>query len=135
MSHGLSRRFPREHRCYLSDILLKQLPKPDCLPTLSLNREALALWSRILSEQAAQREALIQAFLQEAHTTVEGSFRICGYDPMNLWRKGDTLYSTSFLCLVDEKGNAVTLTGKALLQMRHGSPDIAEAYSTMLSDT
>lgn len=54
---------------------------------------------------------------------------------MNLWRKGDTLYSTSFLYLVDEKGNTLTLTGKALLQMRHGLPDIAEAYSTLPSDT
>lgn len=119
----------------LYDVLLTQLPKADCLPTINLSKEALAPWSRILSEQAAQREALIRAFLYETHTTVEGSFRICGYDPMNLWRKGDTLYSTSFLCLVDEKGNTLTLTGKALLQMRHGFPDIAEAYSTLPSDT
>lgn len=76
-----------------------------------------------------------RAFLQEAHTTVEGSFRICGYDPMNLWRKGDTLYSTSFLCLADGKGNTVTLTGRALLRMHPGSSDTADAYCTMKPDT
>lgn len=115
----------------LYDLLALKLPQADCPPPLNLSREALAPWSRILSEQAAQREALIRAFLQSPHTTTTGSFRICGYDPMNLWRRGDTLYSTSFLCLLNQDGNTVTLTGRALLQMRCGSPDIAEAYSTM----
>lgn len=68
----------------------------DC--PVSFSQEAPAAWSRILSEQAARREELAQAFLQEAHTTVTGSFRICGYDPMNLWRKGDTLYSIPVPC-------------------------------------
>lgn len=115
------------------DIISRRFPPADC--PISLGKEALAHWSGILSERAAQREALIRAFLQEAHTTVEGSFRICGYDPMNLWQKGDTLYSTSFLALVDEKGNTVTLIGRALLQMHPGSPDTADAYSTMPSGT
>lgn len=118
------------------EIVLQQLPRT--LTTdypVSRGEETLAPWSRLLSEQAARREALIQAFLQEAHITIEGCFRICGYDPMNLWRRRDTLYSTSFLCLLDQNGNTVTLTGKALLQMLPGSPDTACAYSTMTLGT
>lgn len=115
------------------DILLPQIPQADC--PVSLDEEALAPWARVLSRQAAQRESLIRAFLQKAHTTVEGRFRICGYDPMNLWREGNTLYSTSFLALAEETGNVVTLPGKALLQMCPGSPDTASAYSTAIPGT
>lgn len=115
------------------DILLPQIPRTKC--PVSFDEEALAPWARVLSERTAQREALIRAFLQEPHTTIKGSFRICGYDPMNLWREGDTLCSTSFLALTDEAGNTVILTGKALLQMRPGSPDAVLAYSTATPDT
>lgn len=118
------------------EIVLQQLPRILTADyPVSLDAETLAPWSRLLSEQAARREALIQAFLQEAHITIEGCFRICGYDPMNLWRREDTLYSTSFLCLLDQNGNTVTLTGKALLRMYPGSPDTARAYSTMTPGT
>lgn len=115
------------------DIIRQQLPPAEC--PAACRPEAPAAWSRILSEQAARRGELIQTFLREAHTTVTGSFRICGYDPMNLWRKGDTLYSTSFLCLADKNGNTVTLPGKALLQMHPGSADTACAYCTTIPDT
>ena len=118
------------------EIVLQQLPRTLTADyPVSRGEETLASWSRLLSEQAARREALIQAFLQEAHITIEGCFRICGYDPMNLWRREDTLYSTSFLCLLDQNGNTVTLTGKALLQMLPGSPVTACAYSTMTPGT
>lgn len=119
--------------CSVYDIIRQQLPPAD--RSVSFSQNALATWSRILSEQAARREELLRAFLQEAHNTVTGCFRICGYDPMNLWRKGDTLYSTSFLSLVDKNGNTVTLSGKVLLQMHPGSADTADAYSTMIPDT
>lgn len=115
------------------DILLPQIPQAEC--PVSLSGETLASWTRALSERTAQREALILAFLQETHATVKGSFRICGYDPMNLWREKDALYSTSFLALLDEAGNTVTLTGKALLQMRPGSSDAVLAYSTATPGT
>lgn len=115
------------------DILLPQIPQADC--PVSLDGEMLAPWIRVLSERTAQREQLIRAFLQEAHTTVNGCFRICGYDPMNLWREGNRLYSTSFLALAEETGNIITLTGRALLQMLPGSPDTVLAYSTAIPDT
>lgn len=105
----------------------------DC--PVSLDREAPASWACVLSERTTRRETLIRAFLEKSHTTVKGSFRICGYDPMHLWREGDTLYSTSFLALADEAGNTVTLTGRALLQMLPGSPDTALAYSTAIPGT
>lgn len=112
---------------------LPPIPMADSPP--SRDGESLVPWSRLLAEQAAQQEALIQAFLREVPLRVEGCFRICGYDPMNLWRRGDTLYSTSFLCLLAQNGDTVTLTGKALLQMQPGSPDIACAYCTMTPGT
>lgn len=123
--------------CPVYDVIRRQLPQvPRTSQTrdpVSFCRETLDFWSGILSRRSAQRQAVIQAFLREEHTTVKGEFCICGYDPMNLWREGDILYSTSFLCLRDQDGEMVTLTGKVLLQMRSGSPDIADAYCTVMA--
>ena len=43
------------------------------------------------------------------------------YDPINLWRQDDSLYSTGFLLLEDGAGRRLSLTGETLLTMAPGS--------------
>lgn len=86
-----------------------------------------APWEALLKGRQEEREEILRAFLAAPHVKAEGEFTVCGYDPMNLWRQGELLYSSSYLCLQGPSGQ-VELPGRALLHMRPGSSDRADAY-------
>lgn len=91
--------------------------------------EACYFWEAKLREQREQRYMLLRRFRSLSRQTVQGSFRIQGYDPMNLWRQDDALYCSSFLSLSDEIGQTVQLFGESVLQMDPGDPYHACAYT------
>lgn len=68
-----------------------------------------------------EREAQIERFVSAARY-VPGQARICGYDPMALFRVGDRLYSGHYLRL-SEDGRETDITGPAVLVMAPGSAD------------
>ena len=45
---------------------------------------------------------------------------ICGYDPMNMFRVGDIVYCSHFVCL-DENGNVKTINSAVALKLAEGS--------------
>ena len=68
-----------------------------------------------------EREAQIERFVSAARY-VPGQARICGYDPMALFRVGDRLYSGHYLRL-SEDGRETDIAGPAVLVMAPGSAD------------
>ena len=105
------------------DLLAGQIPAgnlPACPP--------LAPWQALLQRQRERREHQIQEFLRRPHRTVTGQYSICGYDPMNLWREEDLLFSTSYLALRGEGSEPVELPGQALLYMLPGSAHRCRGY-------
>lgn len=105
------------------DLIAGQIPAgtlPACPP--------LTLWQALLQGQRERREHQIQEFLRRPHRTVTGQYSICGYDPMNLWREEDLLFSTSYLALRGEEPEPVELPGQALLYMLPGSAHRCRGY-------
>lgn len=105
------------------DLLAGQIPAgilPACPP--------LAPWQALLQGQREQRQHQIQEFLRRPHRTVTGQYSVCGYDPMNLWREEDLLFSTSYLALRGEGQEPVELQGQALLYMLPGSAHRCRGY-------
>lgn len=97
------------------------LPAPE-----PLTGQAYATAEEILAKQLQQREVELQAFLQLKTQRLAGPFRICGYDPMQMWRTADTLFSRGFLALRDSNGITHSIRGKALLHMAPGDAYQAE---------
>ncbi len=71
----------------------------------------------LIREQGAQIERIVSAA-----RFVPGQARICGYDPMALFRVGDRLYSGHYLRL-SEDGRETDIVGPAVLVMAPGSAD------------
>ena len=71
----------------------------------------------LIREQRAQIERFVSAARY-----VPGQARICGYDPMALFRVGDRLYSGHYLRL-SEGGRETDIAGPAVLVMAPGSAD------------
>ena len=71
----------------------------------------------LIREQGAQIERIMSAA-----RFVPGQARICGYDPMALFRVGDRLYSGHYLRL-SEDGRETDIAGPAVLVMAPGSAD------------
>ncbi|MGN0971990.1 MAG: hypothetical protein ACI4OY_08540, partial [Aristaeellaceae bacterium] len=86
--------------------------------------EETAYWESVLAERRAARRAVLAGFRARPLRRLDGPFRLCGYDPMNMWRQDDSLYGTSFFLLQDGAGRQHPLTGETLLTMAQGSADL-----------
>ncbi|MGN0745560.1 MAG: hypothetical protein ACI4ML_02665 [Aristaeellaceae bacterium] len=104
----------------ISAQLAAQLPTASPAP---LAPEEAAYWASVLARQREQRRALLAGFRARPLRRLSGPFRLCGYDPMNMWRQDDSLYGTSFFLLEDGTGRQLPLGGETLLTMAHGSAD------------
>lgn len=105
------------------DLIAEQIPErtlPAC--------PSLAPWQALLQGQRERRQRQIQEFLRCRHRTVTGQYSICSYDPMNLWREEDMLFSTSYLVLRGEGQESVELSGQALLYMLPDSAHRCRGY-------
>lgn len=90
---------------------------------------ACRFWEARLREQREGRYARLRRFYGAPRQTVQGTFQIRGYDPMNLWRQDDTLYCGTFLSLLDGGGKTVELPGESVLRMDPEDPHRARAYT------
>lgn len=78
------------------------------------------------AEAHRQRE---EHFFAAARRKVEGDFRICGYDPMNMIRLGERILGTHFFQLMDRHtGEIITLEGEILLETVRGETGEVCAY-------
>lgn len=83
--------------------------------------EETAYWAGLLAQQREERQTLLADFRARPLRRLSGPFRLCGYDPMNMWRQDDSLFGTSFFLLEDSAGRRLSLTGETLLTMAPGS--------------
>lgn len=105
------------------DLIAGQIPAGD--PPA---RPPLAPWQALLQGQRERRQHQLQEFLHCPHRAVTGQYSVCGYDPMNLWREEDLLFSTSYLALRGEGQDPIELQGQALLYMVPGSAHRCRGY-------
>ncbi len=94
------------------------------LPDESVSKTAAIL----LRRQRQQQNAEMAGFLQTTPRRVNGPFEICGYDPMNMWRQENILFSRGFVALKNAYGEITPMQGKVLLNMEAGSDHIAVDY-------
>ena len=94
------------------------------LPDESVSETAAIL----LRRQRQQQNAEMAGFLQTTPRRVNGPFEICGYDPMNMWRQENVLFSRGFVALKNAYGEITPMQGKVLLNMEAGSDHIAVDY-------
>lgn len=94
------------------------------LPDESVSETAAIL----LRKQRQQQNAEMAGFLQTTPRRVNGPFEICGYDPMNMWRQENILFSRGFVALKNAYGAITPMQGKVLLNMEAGSDHIAVDY-------
>lgn len=115
--------------CTIMDGLLASFPTKTVSPAIKSNDD-----SRIYAEYAemlAQRQALFASFDASRPLKTEGSFRICGYDPMNIVRVGNRILHSHFVMLQNlMTQEVITLTGQAATT--HSAEDIwhVDAYET-----
>ena len=83
--------------------------------------EETAHWTAMLAHQREQRQNVLTDFRTRPLRRLQGPFRLCGYDPMNIWRQDDCLFGTGFFLLEDGAGRRIPLTGETLLTMAPGS--------------
>lgn len=83
----------------------------------------------LISEQRRLQNADLEEFHRAARKKEEGPFVICGYDPINLWRQGDILFSKSFVSLRAFGGEVKNIYGNALFNMESGSGNRVLNYS------
>ncbi|MEA5038503.1 MAG: hypothetical protein VB086_01550 [Clostridiaceae bacterium] len=74
-----------------------------------------------------KKQVRIDAFFQRAELAGEGEFRICGYDPMNMERRGDHVLCSHFVMLEDPSGSRF-IEGPVGLLLYAGSDDRVAAY-------
>lgn len=97
------------HLSSLIAAALEPLPEAEAVPE---HPAAAALVRRRQDARRAQL-AEIRARCGAAQT---GCFRICGYDPVNMWRLGDVFCSTHFWRLYDvQHARTLVFTGECLL--------------------
>lgn len=84
-------------------------------------KEAIQAATQLLKEQKQQRRREIEAFYNVGFHRVNGPFQICGYDPTNMWRQEDVLFSRGFLTLKRTGGEGLNLQGTVLLNMEPNS--------------
>ena len=96
----------------IADQLARQLS----LPEVRLQPEFLAEAERRLERERAARRVTLQTLLETAERT-EGSFAVCGYDPMQLRAQDGLLWSGSFLALRQADGTVRRLSGPCAVQL------------------
>ena len=88
---------------------LEPLPAPEVIPEIP----ALAA---LLRQRDAARAAQLAEIQARCGAVQRGRFRICGYDPVNMWRLGNTFCGTHFWRLYDEaRARTLVLSGESLL--------------------
>ena len=96
----------------IADQLARQLS----LPEVRLQPELLAEAERRLERERAARRETLRALLETAERT-EGSFAVCGYDPMQLRAQDGLLWSGSFLALRQADGTVRRLFGPCAVRL------------------
>lgn len=86
------------------------------LPEVRLQSELLAEAERRLERERAARRETLRALLETAERT-EGSFAVCGYDPMQLRAQDGLLWSGSFLALRQADGTVRRLFGPCAVRL------------------
>ena len=88
----------------------------------------------LLAELAAEKQQMIQEHIKVSDYT-ECKAIICGYDPMNMFRRGDLVYCRHFVCL-EEEGKVKTFTSRIVLKLAEGSNrDVVGYYNKCIPDT
>jgi len=72
-------------------------------------------FSRLVKE----KDAIIKEHIEHS-TYFESHASICGYDPMNMFRVGNIVYCSHFVCL-DENGDMKTIHSAVALKLAQGS--------------
>lgn len=75
-----------------------------------------------------EQEAIIAGHIAKSGYT-QCHARICGYDPMNMFRVGNLLYCSHFVCLT-ENGETSVYNAPVLLVMEDGSDWVVKGYYT-----
>lgn len=75
-----------------------------------------------------EQEAIIAGHIAKSGY-MECHARICGYDPMNMFRVGNLLYCSHFVCLT-ENGETSVYNTPVLLVMEDGSDWVVKGYYT-----
>ena len=96
----------------IADQLARQLS----LPEVRLQPELLAEAERRLERERSARRVTLRALLETAERT-EGSFAVCGYDPMQLRAQDGLLWSGSFLALRQADGTVRRLFGPCAVRL------------------
>lgn len=92
------------------------LPLPRSYPALA----------QLCAALAQEQQALLDRHISRAsYTTCRG--RICGYDPMNMFRLGDRIYCSHFVSLQLD-GQTQTFTRPIVLVLQEGSVDRVVGY-------
>ena len=89
---------------------------PWLLPEVRLQPELLTEAERRLERERAARRETLRALLETAERT-EGSFAVCGYDPMQLRAQDGLLWSGSFLALRQADGTVRRLFGPCAVRL------------------
>lgn len=108
------------------EFLLQQVT--DIEDDLSYSEANLKSAIYLLDEQTKKQNSEIEKFMNNSLDKVEGPFRICGYDPMNMFRQQDLFYSRSFIMLKDSNGEMRKIQGEALLNMERDSDNLVLSY-------
>ena len=102
-------------------------PQIESAPVPAVSPAQLSHWRELLQARQDERSRLLDTFLSGPRAEIPGPFTVIGYDPMNLFRQGEWLYSSSYLCLSGPSGK-IELTGDALLRMAPDSLNHAVSY-------
>lgn len=73
------------------------------------------------------KQERIDRFFSEASLCTEGEYEICGYDPMNMERRGDHVLC-SHLIMLDQNGENFLIMGPVGLIMKEGSDTSVISY-------
>lgn len=122
LSHGLGAE-QRSVFWILADTLDASAQEPDMsgLPDGGI--------SQLLSEFRAAREAMLCGFTAVNRERTDGSYTICGYDPMNMIKSQGRVLCKNFIMLKEDgKGEAQFIGGPVLLELEENSVNRVKAY-------
>ncbi|HWO78686.1 MAG TPA: hypothetical protein VNM69_22745 [Bacillus sp. (in: firmicutes)] len=67
-------------------------------------------------------------FFKKPHSKTEGSYQICGYDPMNMLKKDNQILCTHFIMLNDESDHKRFIKGPVVVELTPGATDQVITY-------
>lgn len=83
---------------------------------------------QMLDNHITGKKRRIEDFFAQDRRKAPGVYRICGYDPMNMYSAGGMVLGTHFFLLRDEKTDEIiTLEGESVLEMT-GEGNLASGY-------